>query len=87
MFNKCENLKDIDLSNLTILDNTNLVHMFDVCTNLEKLDLSSLKIGDNNKIDNMFNEMTKINEIKVNENSINTFKTTFKEIETKFRTG
>ena len=85
MFNKCENLKNIDLSNFTNLDNTNLIHMFDGCSNLEKLDLSSLKIGDNNKIDNMFDEMEKIKEIKVNEKSINTFKTNFKEIETKFR--
>ena len=84
MFKKCENLKNIDLSSLTILDNTNLINMFDGCSNLEKLDLSSLKIGDNNKIDNMFDEMTKIKEIKVNANSINTFKTTFKEMETKF---
>jgi surface protein len=84
MFKKCENLKNIDLSSLTILDNTNLINMFDGCSNLEKLDLSSLKIGDNNKIDNMFDEMTKIKEIKVNANSINTFKATFKEMEAKF---
>lgn len=86
MFNKCENLKNLDLSNFNILDNTNLIHMFNGCSNLEKLDLSSLKIGNNNKINNIFDEMTKIKEIKVNVNSINIFKNTFKEIETKFRT-
>ena len=85
MFSECENLKNIDLSNFTNLDNTNLSHMFDGCSNLEKLDLSSLKIGDNNKLDNMFDKLEKIKEIKVNEKSINTFKTNFKEIETKFR--
>ena len=87
MFRNCTNLKNLDLSSLNILDDTDLTYMFEGCCNFEKLDLSSLNIGDKNKINNMFDKMTKIKEIKVNENSINTFKKKCKEVETKFRTN
>ena len=85
MFLYCENLMDIDISNFIINGNASLTNMFEGCSKLKKLNLSSFIIGDNNKIDNMFNEMKQIKEIKVNQNSIETLKKKFYNIESIFR--
>ena len=55
--------------------------MFDKCHNLEKLNISNFKITNNsNNIKKMFDNLANIQEIKVNNDCIDIFKESFKDI-------
>ena len=87
MFSGCLQLKNIDLSSFKVKETVNMTYMFNNCSSLENLEIPYFKIANNNdKINNMFDNLTNIKKIKVNNDCIDNFKESFKDIKEKFST-
>ena len=87
MFSGCLQLKNIDLSSFKVKETVNMTYMFNNCSSLENLEIPHFKIANNSdKINNMFDNLTNIKKIKVNNDCIDNFKESFKDIKEKFST-
>ena len=55
MFQRCERLESLDLSNFNVQNVVNMKNMFNVCNRLEYLDISNFNpnINDHNNVDGM----------------------------------
>ena len=85
MFSGCLQLKNIDLSSFKVKETVNMTYMFNNCSSLENLEIPYFKITNNSdKINNMFDNLTNIKKIIVNNDCIDNFKESFKDIKEKF---
>lgn len=64
MFNYCQNLTSLDLSNFDTNKVTNMCNMFNNCTNLTSLDLSNFNTNNVTDMKYMFNGCKNLTEIK-----------------------
>lgn len=60
MFNNCDNLASLDLSNWDTSKVTNMTYMFANCSNLSSLDLSNWDTSNVNNMSNMFASCSKL---------------------------
>ena len=57
MFNECNNLKELNLSNFNTNNVTNMRLMFQLCNNLNELNLSNFTTNNVTDMSYMFNQM------------------------------
>ena len=85
MFSECSQLKNLDLSSFKVKESVNMTYMFNNCSSLEKLNIPYFKITNNSEnLNNMFKNLANIQEIKVNNECIDAFRESFKDIKEKF---
>ncbi len=71
MFENCEALTSIDVSNFDTSEVKNMTHVFNGCKNLTTLDLSSFDTNKVTETERMFDGCTRLNTIYVNSSKFN----------------